>query len=82
MKIGLETFKLELNGVTMQVQELDLPKYTAFRVVFSSSRSPIVVSLYKDEEGNRLWTSIPEGRKKEAAGLGKLIDEYFENKNK
>ncbi len=82
MKIGLEKFKLELNGVTMDIQELDLPKYTAFRVVFSSSRSPIVVSLYKDAEGNRLWTSIPEGRKKEAAGLGKLIDEYFENKDK
>ena len=82
MKIGLEKFKLELNGVTMEVQELDIPKYSAFRVVFSSSRSPIVVSVYKDDAGNRLWTSIPEGRKNEAAGVGKLIDEYFENKNK
>ena len=82
MKIGLEKFKLELSGVTMEVQELDIPKYTAFRVVFSSSRSPIVVSLFKDDAGHRLWTSIPEGRKKEAEGVGKLIDEYFENKNK
>lgn len=82
MKIGLENFKLEMNKVTMDVQELDLPKYTAFRVVFSSNRPPIVVSVYKDEAGNRMWTSIPEGRKKEAAGVGKLIDEYFENKNK
>lgn len=82
MKIGLEKFKLALNGVIMDVQELDLPKYTAFRVVFSSSRSPIVMSVYNDADGNRLWTSIPEGRKKEAEGLGKLIDEYFDKKNK
>lgn len=82
MKIGLESFELELNGVKMEVQELDLPKQTAFRVVFSSSRPPIVVASYRTEKGEILWTSIPEGRKKEAAGVGKLIDQYFENKNK
>ncbi len=82
MKTGLESFELELNGVSMQVQEMDLPKHTAFRVVFSSKRPPIVMARYKDDAGNKLWTSVPEGRKKEAAGVGKLIDQYFEKKNK
>jgi hypothetical protein len=31
-----EKFELELNGVKMTVEELDLPGHTAFKVVFSS----------------------------------------------
>jgi hypothetical protein len=75
-----ESFELKLNGVTMQVQELDIPKFTAFRVVFSSARQPLVVARTKDANKNVFWTSIPEGRQKEAEGLGKLIEEYFQTK--
>jgi hypothetical protein len=77
-----ETFELELNGVIMQVQELDIPKYSAFRVIFSSKRKPLVVARTKDIEKEIFWTSIPEGRQKEAEGVGKLIDEYFKTKVK
>lgn len=75
-----ENFELQLNGVTMKVHELDIPKYTAFRVVFSSPRSPLVVARSKDADKNTFWTSIPEGRQKEAEGVGKLIEEYFQKK--
>ncbi len=75
-----ESFDLELNGVSMKVHELDIPKYTAFRVVFSSTRPPIVVARTKDADKNIFWTSIPEGRQKEAEGVGKLIEEYFQKK--
>jgi hypothetical protein len=69
-------FELELNGVKMHVQELDLPGHTAFKVVFSSERKPIIVT--RTHDFNRVfWTSIPEGRQKEAEGVGKLIEEYF-----
>lgn len=74
-------FELELNGVKMQVHELDLPKFAAFRVVFSSKRQPLVVARTKDANKKTFWTSIPEGRQKEAAGVGKLIEEYFKNPN-
>lgn len=66
----------------MQVHELAIPKYTAFRVVFSSSRQPLVVARTKDAVKETFWTSIPEGRQKEAEGVGKLIDEYFKSKEK
>ena len=75
-----ETFELKLNGVAMQVHELDIPKYTAFRVVFSSKRPALVVARTKDADKNIFWTSIPEGRQKEAEGVGKLIEEYFKKK--
>lgn len=77
-----ENFELELNSVTMQVTELDLPHYTAFRVVFSSLRPPLVLARTKDADRNVFWTSIPEGRQKEAEGIGRLIEEYFQNKEK
>ncbi|MEJ0106578.1 MAG: hypothetical protein WDO19_30310 [Bacteroidota bacterium] len=77
-----ETFELQLNGVVMQVQELDLPKYSAFRIIFSSKRAPLVVARTKDAGKNIFWTSIPEGRQKEAEGVGKLIEEYFQKKEK
>jgi len=77
-----ETFELELNGVRMKVNELDIPQFTAFRVVFSSNRPPIVVARSKDADATVFWTSIPEGRQREAEGVGKLIEQYFQKKEK
>ncbi len=64
----------------MDILELNLPGYTAFRVSFSSKRKPIVVARVKKESGLNFWTSIPEGRQKEAEGVGKLINEYLKSK--
>lgn len=77
MLLTNKPFKLELNGVVMEITELRIPKYTAFRVVFSSARQPIVVARTKDADKNIFWTSIPEGRQKEAEGVGRLIEEYI-----
>lgn len=77
MLLTNKPFKLELNGVVMDITELSIPKYKAFRVVFSSARQPIVVVRTKDADKNVFWTSIPEGRQKEAEGVGKLIEEYI-----
>ena len=74
-------FELQLNGVTMQVYELAIPKYTAFRVEFSSRRQPLVVAKTKDAAKEIFWTSIPEGRQKEAEGVGKLIEAYIKKRN-
>lgn len=82
MLLTNQPFKLELNGVVLDITELSLPKYTAFRVVFSSARPPIVVARTKDANKNIFWTSIPEGRQKEAEGVGKLIEGYIQKENK
>jgi hypothetical protein len=52
----------------------------AFHVTFSSSREPLVVARATGREGNLFWTSIPEGRQKEAEGVGMLIEDYLSNK--
>jgi hypothetical protein len=75
-------FELKLNSVTMKVHELNIPKHTAFRITFSSKRPPLVVARTKDADRNTFWTSIPEGRQKEAEGIGKLIEEHINKENK
>jgi len=76
---GEDNFILDYNGVTMDVHRLNLPGYIAFSVHFSSKRKPIVVAR-TENEFKKFWTSVPEGRQKEAEGVGGLIEDYFKNK--
>ena len=74
-----DRFELVNSGVTMKVERFSLPGYTAFRIVFSSKRQPLVVARATNADAARFWTSIPEGRQKEAEGVGKLLEEYFKS---
>lgn len=75
-----DNFELELNGVRMEVERLKVRGGDVFRVVFSSNRKPIVVTKTFNNSGMEFWTSIPEGRQREAEGVGKLIDKYLNSK--
>lgn len=75
-----DRFEIRYKGVVMDVERLKLPGYVAFRVVFNSGRPPLVVARATDAGMAKFWTSIPEGRQKEAEGMGKLIEEYFQAK--
>jgi hypothetical protein len=74
-------FSFESHNVKLNCERLDIPKYVAFRVNFSSEREPIVVARAKGADRPYFWTSIPEGRQKEAEGVGKLIEDYLGKKN-
>ncbi|HMH34558.1 MAG TPA: hypothetical protein VK543_16080 [Puia sp.] len=75
-------FELQVNNVTIKVERLNLPGHVAFQVTFTSARLPIVIARAEDFNASRFWTSIPEGRQKEAEGVGILIEEYFKSQNK
>jgi len=74
-----DKFELEFNGVVMKVERLNLPGHNAFRIVFGSSRQPLVIARAINADAARFWTSIPEGRQKEAEGVGALIEEYIKS---
>jgi len=74
-----DSFQIELNGVRIHFQRLELPGYIAFRASFSSKREPIVVARATDIDNNRFWTSVPQGRQNEAEAIGKLIEEQLSN---
>ena len=74
------SFTFEAHGVTLTCERLDIPRVVAYRVVFSSKREPIIITQAKSPDSSKFWTSIPEGRQKEAEGVGRLIDDYLKNK--
>ena len=75
-----ERFSIEAFGVQINCQRLDLPKQIAYHVTFSSDRKPIVVARARFVDSPATWTSIPEGRQKEAEGLGQLIEDFLSTK--
>ena len=75
-----ERFSIESHGVVIDCQRLDIPNYVAFRVEFSSKRKPLIIAKAAGMDVRFFWTSIPEGRQKEAEGVGKLIEEYLSKK--
>jgi hypothetical protein len=49
-----------------------------FRVVFPEKKTPLVITRTQSST-DKFWTSIPEGRQKEAEEIGGLISEYFKS---
>ncbi|HJS53165.1 MAG TPA: hypothetical protein VJ765_01440 [Chitinophagaceae bacterium] len=72
-----EIFSIDAHGVIITCQRLDIPKHVAYYVEFSSPRKPITIARAKFVDSDARWTSIPEGRQKEAEGIGALIDQYL-----
>jgi hypothetical protein len=75
-----EQFSFESHGVMITCQKLDVSKDLVYHVTFSSNRKPIVIARARFEESDARWTSIPEGRQKEAEGVGALIEQYLSTK--
>jgi len=72
-----EKFSFESHGVIIMCQRLPLQGYVAYHVYFSSKRKPIVIAQARFQDSDARWTSIPEGRQKEAEGIGALIEQYL-----
>ena len=77
---GDERFSFEAHGVIITCQRLNLQGQIAYYVEFSSDRKPLVVAQAEFLNSSAIWTSIPEGRQKEAEGVGKLIELYLAKK--
>lgn len=73
------TFEIIHGMVTIRGERLDLPHQEVYRLVFSSPRQPIIIARAEREDGSVFWTSIPEGRQKEAEGLGAFLENHWKN---
>jgi len=70
-------FELDFEKGKIQVHRLLVGTQTIFRVIFSDKRQHLVVTRATHADAYKFWTSIPEGRQKEAEEVGSLISEYF-----
>ena len=73
-------FELDYHGSKVKVQEHNVNGTTVFRLVFPDSRKPLVITRATRSNYTDFWTSIPEGRQKEAEEIGALISEHLNTK--
>lgn len=71
-------FEIDIQGLVLTVTSHIINGDEIFRVVFSDNRPPLVV--IEATAGSRpFWTSVPQGRQKEAEFFGARIAEYLKN---
>ena len=73
-------FEIENNGIKIAVSEQSIAGTRIFRLVFSDDRKPLALAIGERPNGERFWTSTPEGRQKEAEEFGKLIANFIRSK--
>ena len=74
-----EIFELEYKTIKIKVQEILLANQQVFRVAFSDNRNPMAV-VRTTNGSSHFWTSVPEGRQREAEEIGDLIANHIKNK--
>ena len=75
-------FEVEFLGKTARIAEHELAGKRVFQVDFGKGERPLVISTGIGVSGDKFWTSIPQGRQKEATDIGKLIAEHIRAKRK
>jgi len=74
---GLDIFELDFKDGKIRIQRHFVSNQTIYRVIFSDKRSPLVVTRALTDNTAHWWTSIPEGRQREAEEIGPLIADYI-----
>ena len=73
----IHEFKLEYNKIQFTIEILLIAQSILYKVKFDSSRAPLFITKARDINGKEFWTSIPEGRQREAESISKLIEGYL-----
>ena len=73
-----EEFEIDIQGLLLKITGHLIDGMEIFRIEFSDGRPPLVVT---EALGARpFWTSVPQGRQKEAEFFGARIAEKLKNK--
>jgi hypothetical protein len=75
-------FEIEYEGSSATVTEHELEDMRVFHILFMEKRKPLVITIAEAGGGKKWWTSVPQGRQKEAEEVGKLIADYIRAKRK
>ena len=79
MDINPDIFELDFKDDKIRVQRHFVSNQTIYRIVFSDKRSPLVITRALTENAAHWWTSLPEGRQREAEEIGPLIADYIKS---
>ncbi|WP_431293395.1 hypothetical protein [Pedobacter sp. P26] len=73
-------FELLYGELNLQVVEHEVARKRVFHVNFQNGSKPLVITVAVGTNDKKFWTSIPEGRQKEATEIGKLIADHIRSK--
>ncbi len=79
MERSQDNFELDFKGGKIKVSRHSIRSQVIFKIVFSDNRRPLVATRALHADAYKFWTSIPEGRQREAEEVGPLIVEYFKS---
>ena len=72
-----DIIELDFKDGKIRVQRHLVSNQAIYRITFSDNRLALVITRALTENAIRWWTSIPEGRQKEADETGPLIEAYY-----
>ena len=72
-----EMFNLDFKDENLKMERFDLEGQAFFRINFSGKEPPLTILRAKHFNGNKFWTSMPEGRQRLAEEIGILIEQYY-----
>lgn len=81
MKEAPTYFDITFNGKALKVKEVLMGKDKVY-IVSGEGMQTLGLTIAKAHGGGLFWTSMPQGRQKEAEDIGPLIDDYLKNTNK
>jgi hypothetical protein len=74
-----DNFTLEFQDSLLNVRRIVIKNQVIFHVTFDNGKLPLVLTRATRHDLSRFWTSVPEGRQKEAEAIGPLIGDYFQS---
>lgn len=77
MELESEIFELQYRNQRIQLQQVTIQQQVVFRITFSDNTKPLVIGRIWNFHEQKVWTSFPEGRLKEAQEIGPMIVSYF-----
>ena len=72
-------FEIEYQDIPIKVETIKLPTQVLFKANLIN-KHPLILCRATDFNQAKFWTSMPEGRQKEAEEIGPLIEQYYRSK--
>jgi len=71
-----DIFELDYKTERVRVERRLFANQVIYRVLFSNKSTPLALTRTTDNV-RKFWTSVPEGRQKEAEEIGLLIEAFI-----
>jgi len=80
MEKSEEQFELTYNNHSIQLQMATVQQQVVFRITFPDKTPPLIIGRITNIHGQKVWSSFPEGRMREAQEIGALIVAWYKAK--